>query len=73
MRENVKLTDVNKLIKLIFNIFLFIITFNIIGIQKIIPDRIENSSFFGYKSKSQESLEKNVRKAEKYCFYLTTS
>jgi len=42
--KNVRLIDMNRLIKLIFNMFLFIIIFNIIGIQKIILDKIENTT-----------------------------
>lgn len=42
--KNVILIDTNKLIKLIFNIFLFIILFVINGNQKIILDKIENTT-----------------------------
>lgn len=42
--KNVILIDKNKLIKLIFNMFLLIITFIIIGIQKIILDKIEKTT-----------------------------
>lgn len=42
--KNVMLIETNKLIKLIFSIFLFIILFVIIGYQKIILERIENTT-----------------------------
>lgn len=42
--KNVKLIEINILIKLIFNMFLFIIKLNISGNQKIILERIENTT-----------------------------
>jgi len=42
--KNVRLIDINILIKLILSIFLFIVVLNKIGNQKIILDRIENTT-----------------------------
>jgi len=42
--KNVILIDTNKLIKLIFNILFFSMLFVIIGYQKIILDKIENTT-----------------------------
>lgn len=42
--KNVRLIEINILIKLIFNIFLLIMILNISGNQKIILDKIENTT-----------------------------
>lgn len=42
--KNVKLIEINKFTKLIFNILFFIMLFVISGYQKIILDKIENTT-----------------------------